>query len=55
MPIAMFRKRRALLAAGLLLLAGCSASRPDAHPSVMMRAGCRCDAAGHRTAAAGER
>ena len=37
MPIAMFRKRRALLAAGLLLLAGCSASRPDAHPSVTMR------------------
>jgi plastocyanin len=37
MTAIMFRKHRALLAAGVLLLAGCSASRPDAHPSVMMR------------------
>ena len=37
MPIAMLRKHRALLAAGVLLLAGCSASRPDAHAPVTMR------------------
>jgi plastocyanin len=33
------RKHRALLAAGVLLLAGCSAPRPDAHPSATMRPG----------------
>jgi plastocyanin len=31
-----FRNHRALLAAAALLLAGCSASRPDAHASVTM-------------------
>jgi plastocyanin len=35
MSIAMFRKRQvAVLAVGVLLLAGCSAPRPDAQPSV---------------------
>lgn len=32
------RKRSALRAAGVLLLAGCSAARPDAHPSVTTKA-----------------
>ncbi|GKU55095.1 cupredoxin domain-containing protein [Mycobacterium montefiorense] len=36
MPISMLRKCRALLATGLLLLAGCSVTKPEAHPSVMM-------------------
>ncbi|WAC90715.1 cupredoxin domain-containing protein [Mycobacterium sp. Aquia_213] len=37
MPIATFRKHRVLLAAGVLLLAGCSASRPDAQAPVTIR------------------
>ncbi|MEZ0349633.1 cupredoxin family copper-binding protein [Mycobacterium sp. pR1184] len=37
MTIATFRKHLALLAAGALLLTGCSASRPDAHASVTMK------------------
>jgi plastocyanin len=37
MKIAQFRQQLALLAAGVLLLAGCSASRPDAHASVTMK------------------
>lgn len=37
MPIALFRKHPALLATGVLLIAGCSASRPDAHAAVTMR------------------
>ena len=37
MPIAMFRKHRAVLVAGVLLLAGCSASRPDTHAPITMR------------------
>jgi plastocyanin len=39
MTAIMFRKHRALLAAAVLLLAGCSASRPDAHASVTTRPG----------------
>lgn len=37
MTAIMLRKHWALLAAGILLLAGCSASRSDAHPSVMLK------------------
>lgn len=37
MTATLFRKNRALLAAGVLLLAGCSASRTDAHPAVTTR------------------
>lgn len=34
-----YRKPSVLLAAGVLLLAGCSASRPDLHASVTMKPG----------------